>query len=159
MYAEPTTWDCPVLPELSFQPDFLYAFDFDGKVIVEETCKTKLNLDRIYYAIQIEVMELSQPYHTKNRTPSDEEREVQIRKLFNDNGIAIGVLWVTVAHKHHPHGHPNPNDIFFQKDPKSEEYFVPDDLKPAFVARVQAVREALQVLHDGKLNTLIKIGS
>ncbi len=154
-----TSWDTAVLPGLAFMPDYLYAFDHNGQVIVtKENCKTKLDITNISYMLQVEVMEINRAYHTAHRDPPDEVRKVQIRDLFNRHNINIGIVWVTVGPAQCQYGHVHDDDIFYEKTSDTGEYFVSDHRWDAFLARVEEVGQALKRLYDAKSNETILIG-
>ncbi len=157
----PTAWDAPVLPGLGFQPDLLYAFDANGEVIEliqKKKCKQKLKLSNVVYALQIEVMEVSRKHHTEHRSIPDEERAQQIRELFNRHNINIGVVWVTVASNRYDLAKPHNDDIFFRKNPYTNEYEVMESREEAWKVRIQEVHTAVKSLYDTKSNQTILIG-
>ncbi len=154
---KPTAWNTAVLPGLPFRPDFMLAFDCNGKII-QTMPSTKLKITEIDYVLHVEVMEISRAQHTAHRDPPDEIREAQIRELFNRHNINIGVVWVTVAHNKHMYSSPHEDDIFFEHNAEICEYFIPDHRKEAFHARVDEVRDALKLLYVEKSNRIILIG-
>lgn len=102
--SDPTSWDCPILPGLSFKPDCIWCFDDCGDVI-ELGSASKLNLNHIKYSLVLEILEDSRLAHSESRDISDEDREMEIRDLFASQNIPIGFLYVTVAHKKHENAH------------------------------------------------------
>ncbi|KAG5179340.1 hypothetical protein JKP88DRAFT_247540 [Tribonema minus] len=128
-WAEPTSWDCAVLPGLAYKPDLMWAFDADGNIFsTAGGCKLSAPMARV---IILEVLELL--------------------------GIKVAFVYVTVAAYNHPSAYPD--DRFFAKgcatDPeagKDFEYHVEPTRQEAWGARVQAAVEALdrantEILH------------
>ncbi|KAG5183130.1 hypothetical protein JKP88DRAFT_273108 [Tribonema minus] len=150
-WAEPSSWDCAVLPGLAFKPDLMWAFDADGNIFsTTGACKLSVPMVRV---IILEVLEVGIAQHSAARTVSDIEREARIRGSLT--GILVDFVYVTVAAYKHPSAHPD--DKFFAKgcatDPeagKDYEYHVVPCRQAAWEARVRAAVEALDRA-NGKL--------
>jgi len=151
--SEPTSWDCAVLPGLNFKPDCMWCFDENGDVIYLGNV-SKLNLNEIKYVLHLEILEDSRAAHSKARGISDEDREIDIRKLYGSQQIPMGCLYVTVAHKKHLNAHPD--DVFFTKP--DQEYEVIPAKTQAWEARVQEVYATLVKMVQEKSNTTVYIG-
>jgi hypothetical protein len=152
---EPTTWDCPILPGLAFRPDCMWVFDNVGQVFV--TCGAcKIDLSQISYVLHLEVIENSRAQHSKERDIPDEEREQQIRELFNSHGINHGLVYATVAHTKH-RVKPHDDDIFFAQT-ENGEYEVMEVRTSEWQRRLDTVRDALIELLETRQNRTILIG-
>jgi hypothetical protein len=152
----PTAWDCPILPGLNFKPDLIWCFDETGSVIQLGNVN-KLNLNMIRYALSLEILEGSRASHSKQRSISDEDREVNIRNLFDSQKIPFGLLNVTIAHNRH--FHTNPNDVFFIKPGQDQEYQVLPHKLEAWISRVIDIRDTLVTMFEDKTNETICIGN
>jgi hypothetical protein len=136
IWSIPTAWDCAILPNLNFRPDYIFIFDQNNSLY--ETCGAcKINSHEIGYILQVEIIEESRKTHSLARNPSDSQRELEIRETFP--GIPIGFLYITVAHVKHLHAHPD--DVFFHK--VDQEYQLLSDRVEAFQIRAQQVLDTL----------------
>src|SRR5439155_13784875 len=95
IWAEPSVWDCPILPELSYLPDNLWLFDLEGNVWNKGEPRkfTDLGLTRKFtdlgqlsFVLQLEVIEESRKAHNAKRVRegkcTDQKREDEIRGVF-----------------------------------------------------------------------------
>jgi hypothetical protein len=156
MFIEnPTAWDCPILPGLNFKPDVIWCFDEDGYVIQLGNAN-KLNMNTIRYALQVEIMEGSRVSHSLARNIPDEDRALEIRKLFASQRIPFGLLNVTIAHTKHIGA--DPNDVFFIKPGQDQEYHVIPNKLNDWIARVVDIRDTLLKMFAERSNETICIG-
>jgi Probable Zinc-ribbon domain len=149
---EPTAWDCQVLPDMGFKPDLIWCFGENGLFDISGKCNLLAN--EIHYVLILEVIECSRRAHSGHRSIPDEDREDQIRDKFNSNGVAVGLVYVTMAHTKHLDAHTE--DVFFERD--GEEYRVIKERFNTWQKRIVEVQDALTQLYSGKCNKTIKIG-
>lgn len=156
LLAECTTWDCAVLPTLNFKPDCLWVFDRLNQVYQNVgACKLDLEKSEIGYVIQLEIVECSRSEHSKSRSVGDDQREQEIRALFNGFAINVGFVYFTVAHKNHRLAHKE--DVYFQKTALNEYEVMPARLTQWQTA-IEQVFSALSTLAESKSNETIYIG-
>jgi hypothetical protein len=154
VFTEFTSWDCPILPGLGFRPDVMFCFASDGSLI-QNAGACKLDSGEIAFALQLEVIEECRKEHSRNRSIPDDERESQIRRLFESQHIPLGVVYATMAHERHIHA--QAEDVFYRK--AGEEYEVIEARREAWRLRIQAVLAALLSLSQERLNATIMIGN
>ena len=133
LWHRPTSWDCAVLPNLSFKPDCLWAFDPAGDLHWIAGAG-KLNLGEVARMVIVEILECGIEQHSQARTVPDKQREKEIREVLEEAGVFVQFLYVTVAHDKHPGAHAD--DRFFKKDVKTGEYMVVSSRKKAWQARI-----------------------
>ncbi len=158
----PTSWDCAVLPCLSYKPDLLYVFDADN-MMVTNTGSRKLSDDTIDHVIILEVLEVGTRQHSDARSTPDHVREKEIRDIFGK--IPVHFLYVTVAAYNHQSA--AEEDKFFAKgcvtDPKEKaqkfEYSVVQHKKKSWNIRIRQVVDALEAAHDVRSNATQWIGN
>ena len=56
MWAEPTAWDCPILPGLPYKPDNIWCFTPQGHVF-ETAGSCTINASEVGYVLILEVLE------------------------------------------------------------------------------------------------------
>lgn len=155
LWSEPTSWDCAILPGLSFKPDTIWAFDLNGNVFKNAgTCK--LNVGDLGRVIILEVLEHGIQQHSDARSISDAQREKEIRGVFEPSGVIVQFLYVTVAHYKHISAHES--DRFFEKKKGTGEYVVVADRKKAWRKRVKKVISTLNDFLKSDNNCTIFIG-
>ena len=152
---EPTSWDCPILPSLNFKPDIMWCFDDDDNVF-ETAGACKLNSDEITYALVLEVVEVSRKHHSAHRSIPDQDREHEIRNLFNGRGVMVGFVYLTVAHTNQAAAQ---DDVFFHKLVGVDEYSVMDSRLDAWKLRIGRVTETLLDLKTQKSNETVYVGN
>ena len=150
LWAEPTAWDCPILPGLPYKPDNIWCFSPQGHVF-ETAGSCTINASRVGYILILEVLEHSVEHHTQNRHVRDEVREEEIRNVFP--GIPVGVVYVEVAHSKHYGA--KEDYKFFDKNPETLEYIVMEHKKDAWMEHITNVQDALiQLYSDFKDETI-----
>jgi hypothetical protein len=108
-----------------------------------------LNLNQLGYVMIIEVLEEGRRQHSLARSISDEDRERDMRNLFDVYNISLGCLYVTMAHNHHRF--PHPDDVFFSKKSNGEYEVMPKKLE-AFQTRIAEMRDTLSFMFETKFN-------
>ena len=151
-----TSWDCPILPTLAFKPDCLWAFDEHGALLQELGHEKKIDMTKLSYVLQLEVIEESRKRHSKQRTPDDPTREKQIRHLFAFHAVPLGIIYCTVAHTKHMKAHSD--DVFFEKNATTQEYFVPDSRLPYWQERLEHVFDQMISFVEHRTNETVFIG-
>jgi hypothetical protein len=153
LIAEPTSWDCAILPGSDRKPDNIWVVDNRGNVlVVSGACK--INSGDVSYVLILEVLEHSIKRHSKQREISDEDREEEIRGIFAH--IPVGFVYVTVAHTKHIAA--NKKDVFFEKN-SDGEYEVLENRQAAFEKRIGLVRDKLIQFYVNKSNESYWIGN
>ncbi len=153
-WAYPTNWDCKMIPNISYKPDNLFCFD-KNSALLKYADEQILNMNNLGYAIIIEILEEGKHQHSKSRSISDEDRELEIREMFDIFHVPIGFLYVSMAHTQHLSAHPD--DIFFQKN-LSGEYEVIASRRVAFSSRITDIKNTLNSMFENKLNQTNWIG-
>ena len=152
-FLEPTSWDCAVLPGLSYKPDMLWAFDRAGNLFnIAGSCK--LSLDEIGQVIVLEVLEIGIAQHSIARQVPDYTREAEIRASLS---VVVDFVYVVVAAYNHPTA--DPSDKFFTLSKETNTYGVVATRKQAWKERVCATIQALQFARKNMLGTTVFIGS
>jgi hypothetical protein len=150
----PTSWDCAILPGLSYKPDNIWVFG-QGDVLFQTTGACKLNKGEVQHVMILEILEVGILQHSEARHIPDAEREKQIRAVFYPH--PVGFLYVTIAAYNHRSAHRD-DQFFAKQDPGSFEYSVVKSRLPAFQARVGIVLETLNRMRVEQSNTTIWIG-
>jgi len=154
LWADPTAWDCAILPGTNFKPDNIWCFDPAGNPFaVAGACK--IDQQKIGYVLILEVLEHGIAQHSAARNVSDKDRERQIRNVFPN--IPVGFVYVVMAHTKHLDA--DPDDVFFAKADGSEEYHVIESRKTSWQNRMNKVRQTLLAMYDSFQNTSQFIGS
>ena len=142
LWAEPTAWDCAILPTLSYKPDNIWAFDHDGNVFsVSGACK--INKSLISHVVIVEVLEIGIKQHSAARNVTDEQREKDIRQVFHPTKVDF--LNVVVAAMNHQDAHDD--DKFFEKQ-ENHEYKVVR--KKAWSLRIEQTLVKLQEIREAR---------
>jgi hypothetical protein len=150
----PTSWDCAILPGLSYKPDNIWVFGQED-VLLQTTGACKLNKGEVRHVMILEILEVGILQHSEARHIPDAEREKQIRAVFYPH--PVGFLYVTIAAYNHRSAHRD-DQFFAKQDPGSFEYSVVKSRLPAFQARVGVVLKTLDRMRVEKSNTTIWIG-
>ncbi len=153
-WSHPTNWDCKMIPNISYRPDNLFAFDKNLKLLQYADDQT-LNLSNLGYVIIIEILEEGRYQHSKSRSISDESREREIRFVFDIHHVPIGFLYVSMAHNRHFNAHKD--DIFFHKN-SNGEYEVLSSRQSAFSLRIKNIEDTLRMMFENKMNASEWIG-
>ena len=153
-FLEPTSWDCAVLPGLSYRPDMLWAYDENGNLF-NTTGACKLALGEIKHMVILEVLEIGIEQHSKARHVSDSQRESEIRASLT--GITVDFVYVVVAAYNHPTA--DPADKFFSVNKLKNTYFVGRSRKKAWEERVKATLRSLTDARKQRLGRTVFIGS
>jgi hypothetical protein len=144
LWAEPTAWDCPILPGLAYKPDNIWCFDARGNVFASAGA-CKLNASEVAYVLVLEVLEHGVQQHSDTRNVADNVREKEIRsRVFA--GIPVGFVYVVVAHTQHASA--APEDVFFEKPHGSVEYRVLESRTEAWQSRLERVAEVLSTMYE-----------
>ncbi len=143
-----------MIPGLPFKPDHLFCFDKTFNLLPFADNQI-LNLNNLGYVIIIEILEEGRYQHSKSRSISDEDREMEIRKMFDIFHVPIGFLYVSMAHN--KHFTPHPDDIFFHKLSNGEYEVIPSR-KDAFSLRIKEIQSTLTLMFEKKLNETKWIG-
>ena len=151
----PTTWDCAILPGLSFKPDNLWLFDKFGNFF-STAGSCKINTGDVAYALQLEVTEYGLKQHSDARTPSDAVRERQIRECFK--GIPMGFVYIVVAHNGFAHVGAHSDDVFFQKPAGTQEYELIENRAIAWNERMEKLLVTLRNMLNEHTNDTVYIG-
>ncbi|KAG5183002.1 hypothetical protein JKP88DRAFT_241278 [Tribonema minus] len=159
-WAQPTSWDCAVLPGLSYKPDLIWAFDTHGNVL-QMASSRKIDLGIVTRVIILEVLEVGIRQHSRARTVSDERRESEIRMTLLS--VPVDFVYVVVAAYNHKGAHAE--DRFFARgcatDPvpgKEYEYHIVPERQSAWRTRVSMVVESLDRAYTAATGTTIWIG-
>jgi len=153
LFANPTSWDCPIIPGESFRPDNMFIFDKHDNIFeVAGTCK--INTADIAYVLILEIIEHGRARHTTIGHISDYERELGIRRAFQE--IPLGMLYVTVAHTTHSGAHSD--DIFYTKNDGQLEYEIIPCRNEALASRLKLVISTLTNMLQTHSNTTHFIG-
>lgn len=153
LISEPTVWDCPILPELSYKPDQMWIFDKYGNVFTTAgACKISKN--KISYVLMLEILEGNSQHHSKHRNIADNIREQEIRQCFSP--INIGVVYLTIAHNNHPGA--SKEDIFFVKKGNGE-YEIMENREKEWNERIETTRNKLVEFYENKSNETYHIGN
>lgn len=151
-FCEPTSWDCSILPGLSFKPDMLWAFDQLGNVFsIAGACK--INTGLIHQIIILEVLEVGIEQHSAVSHISDHDREQEIRSSLS--GLIVDFVYVVIAAYNHKTAHRD--DQFFTLD-KSQCYVVAPSRRAAWDQRVRSTIAALSQARKQKFGTTVFIG-
>ncbi len=142
LQAEPTAWDCAVLPDLASKPDMIWCFDHEGAVLALAGAQ-KINLGQVAYALILEILEHGVEEHSLARTIGDREREGNIRGVFERSGVPVGFVYTVMANDTY-HVGAKSEDVFFHKDGETKEYSVFPPRLEAWQQRLQAVKQALE---------------
>jgi hypothetical protein len=153
-WSNPTNWDCRMIPGLSYRPDNLFCFDNNFQLLVYADDLT-LNMNKLRYVLILEILEEGRHQHSKHRNISDEERERDIRKVFDVYNIPVGFLYVSMAHN--KHFTPHPDDVFFYKSSSGEYEVLPKRIQ-SFSTRINEIRDTLNFIFENKLNESKWIG-
>jgi hypothetical protein len=144
LWAEPTAWDCAILPGLAYKPDNIWCFDVSGNVFASAGA-CKLNAAEVAYVLVLEVLEHGVQQHSDARKVADRVREQEIRSLVFA-GVPVGFVYVVVAHTQHAGA--NAADVFFEKPHGSLEYKVLESRLEAWQARLERVAEVLSTMYE-----------
>lgn len=147
LWSEPTAWDCAILPGLSYKPDNIWCFDHQGNPF-HTAGGCKINSAELSYVLQLEIIEHGMEQHSKARQVSDAQREQEIRTVFG--AIPMGVVYVVMAHTKHPGA--DPADVFFTKNPSTDEYMVFPERLQSWQERIGRLTQTLLELYRGRLN-------
>jgi hypothetical protein len=153
LWAEPTAWDCAILPRLSYKPDNIWVFDKDGNMF-STAGACKLNAGLVSHVIVLEILEVGIEQHSNARSVPDAEREQEIRQTFHPQPVDF--LYVTVAAYNHPTAHRD--DKFFSKPAGSFEYKLVKSRKRAWTKRIKIALSCLETMHKEKNGTTVFIG-
>ena len=153
VWAEPTAWDCAILPGLAYKPDNIWVFSKHGNVFsVAGACKINTNL--VGHVIVLEILEIGIEQHSAARSVPDLVREQEIRRVFSPQ--LVDFLYVVVAAYNHPTAHPD--DQFFSKPAGSFEYELVRSRKAAWTARIKETLRQLEIMHTRREGTTVFIG-
>ena len=150
LLAEPTAWDCAILPGLNYKPDTIWIFGKSGDPF-ETAGACKIDISTVSYVLMLEVLEHGVEQHSKARNVVDETREHEIRSVFA--GIPVGVVYVVMAHTQHAGA--KQSDVFFQK--VGTEYEVMKNRQSDWELRLRSVRDALVSMYKGKLDKTVHV--
>ena len=159
VWANPTTWDCGILPGLSFKPDNMWAWREEA--LYETTGACKLIAGDITSVQILEIDEIRSDVHSASRKRSgeysDEEREESIRNVFAP--VPVDFVRMTVSAENHQDAHPD--DVFFvreEMDDGSFEYSLIEQRREQWELRVKNVIHLLEKARTNKENETIRIG-
>ena len=153
IWSEPTSWDCAILPGLSYKPDNIWVFGKHSDIFsTSGACKINSNL--VGHVIVLEILEVGIEQHSAARAVPDEYRESEIRQVFFPQPVDF--LYVVVAAYNHRDAHPE--DQFFTKNTGSFEYSVVDTRQDAWTERVRQVLVCLEEMYTQKKGCTVFIG-
>lgn len=153
LIAEPTVWDCPILPGLPYKLDNAWFFDKFGNIF-HTVGACKINTNEVSYILALEVLEGSIRSHSAARDIPDAQREKEIRQSLYP--IPMGFVYLTVAHT--KHNGTNSEDVFFAKNVNGE-YEVLEDRQEAWETRITTIRDKLIEFYVDKSNETCYIGN
>ncbi len=153
-WSNPTSWDCKMIPGLTYKPDNLFCFDKNLQLIPYANDLT-LNLNQIGYVIIFEVLEEGRKQHSLARSISDVDREANIRNLLDVYNIPLGCLYASMAHIKHFTAHPD--DVFFHKLLNGEYEVIPNKLE-VFQTRIKDIKDTLSFMFENSFNGTKWIG-